>query len=57
MEHHNNNGLIRIEAVDNLKERADAMVHAGFSQELCQVYRSVRREILDDMMRKWIHAI
>lgn len=82
VEQHNNNGLIRIEAVDELKEIADAMIQAGYSKELCQVYSSVRREILDeclsvigverisidevqrmeweildDKMRKWIHAV
>lgn len=46
----NNNGLIRIEAIDDLKYIADTMLHANYSKELCTVYSNVRREILDECL-------
>ncbi|KAI0511399.1 hypothetical protein KFK09_012029 [Dendrobium nobile] len=36
------------DALDDLKEIADRMILSGYVKELCQVYCSVRREILDD---------
>ncbi|KAK8943961.1 hypothetical protein KSP40_PGU000765 [Platanthera guangdongensis] len=42
--------LVLPEAVTDLKEIADRMIWAGYGKELCQVYSSVRRDILDECL-------
>lgn len=43
-----NPSVILPDAFSDLKEIADRMILSGYVKELCQVYCSVRREILDD---------
>ncbi|ERN09954.1 exocyst complex component EXO70B1 [Amborella trichopoda] len=43
-------GLIRIEAIEDLKEIAECMLSAGYERECCQVYASVRREVFDECL-------
>ncbi|KAG0494936.1 hypothetical protein HPP92_005930 [Vanilla planifolia] len=45
-----NINLVLPEAVSDLKEIADRMIQAGYGKELCQVYSSVRRDILDECL-------
>ncbi|KAJ0920104.1 putative exocyst complex component Exo70, cullin repeat-like-containing domain superfamily [Helianthus annuus] len=42
--------LIRVEAIDELKEIADRMIRSGYEKECCQVYTSVRRDVLDECL-------
>lgn len=42
--------LVLPEAVADLKEIAVRMIWAGYGKELCQVYSSVRRDILDECL-------
>nr|XP_043608668.1 exocyst complex component EXO70B1-like [Erigeron canadensis] len=42
--------LIRFEAIDELKDIADRMIRSGYEKECCQVYTSVRRDVLDECM-------
>ncbi|KAK3043260.1 hypothetical protein RJ639_002503 [Escallonia herrerae] len=42
--------LIHPDAVEELKEIADRMVRSGYEKECCQVYSSVRRDVLDECM-------
>ncbi|KAL6011045.1 hypothetical protein ACLOJK_001489 [Asimina triloba] len=42
--------LVHPEAVADLKEIAERMVRAGYEKECCQVYISVRRDVLDECL-------
>ncbi|XAR67900.1 hypothetical protein NMG60_11002836 [Bertholletia excelsa] len=42
--------LIRPNAVEELKEIANRMVRSGYEKECCQVYSSVRRDVLDECL-------
>ncbi|KAK9277963.1 hypothetical protein L1049_027520 [Liquidambar formosana] len=42
--------LIHPDAVSELKEIADRMIRAGYEKECCQVYSSVRRDVLDECL-------
>ncbi|KAH0450507.1 hypothetical protein IEQ34_021199 [Dendrobium chrysotoxum] len=42
--------LVLPEVVSDLKEIADRMIWAGYGKELCQVYSSIRRDILDECL-------
>ncbi|KAM0018736.1 putative exocyst complex component Exo70, cullin repeat-like-containing domain superfamily [Helianthus debilis subsp. tardiflorus] len=42
--------LIRVEAIDELKEIADRMIRSGYEKECCQVYTAVRRDVLDECL-------
>ncbi|KAA8542127.1 hypothetical protein F0562_023279 [Nyssa sinensis] len=42
--------LILPDAVGELKEIADRMIRSGYEKECCQVYSSVRRDVLDEFM-------
>ncbi|KAL3839112.1 hypothetical protein ACJIZ3_023703 [Penstemon smallii] len=42
--------LINSDAVINLREIADRMIRSGYEKECCQVYCSVRRDVLDECM-------
>ncbi|KAH7683153.1 exocyst complex component 7 protein [Dioscorea alata] len=42
--------LIHPEVVADLKSIADRMILSGYGKELCQVYSSVRREVLDECL-------
>ncbi|PKA61267.1 hypothetical protein AXF42_Ash006164 [Apostasia shenzhenica] len=42
--------LVLPEAVCDLKEIADRMVLAGYGREICQVYSSIRRDVLDEYL-------
>ncbi|KAF8390637.1 hypothetical protein HHK36_025164 [Tetracentron sinense] len=42
--------LIDPDAVSDLKEIADRMIRSGYANECCQVYRSVRRDVLDECL-------
>ncbi|KAG8379428.1 hypothetical protein BUALT_Bualt07G0087400 [Buddleja alternifolia] len=42
--------LIIPEAVNDLREIADRMIRSGYEKECCQVYCSVRRDVLDECM-------
>lgn len=42
--------LIGPDAVVELKEIADRMVRSGYEKECCQVYISIRRDVLDDCL-------
>ncbi|EPS63454.1 hypothetical protein M569_11330, partial [Genlisea aurea] len=42
--------LIHPDAINELGEIADRMIRAGYEKECCQVYCSVRRDVLDECM-------
>ncbi|XP_017236139.1 LOW QUALITY PROTEIN: exocyst complex component EXO70A1 [Daucus carota subsp. sativus] len=42
--------VIEPECVELLKEIADRMIRSGYEKECCQVYSSVRRDVLDEYM-------
>ncbi|CAK9148702.1 unnamed protein product [Ilex paraguariensis] len=42
--------LIKPDAVGQLKEIADLMIRCGYEKECCQVYSSVRRNVLEECM-------
>lgn len=42
--------LIHPNAIIELKEIADRMIRSGYEKECCQVYSSVRRDVLDECM-------
>ncbi|KAL6996972.1 hypothetical protein U1Q18_007095 [Sarracenia purpurea var. burkii] len=42
--------LIRPNAVGELKEIADRMIRSGYEKECCQVYNSVRRDVIDECL-------
>ncbi|KAK9104159.1 hypothetical protein Scep_021003 [Stephania cephalantha] len=42
--------LVHPEAVLDLKEIADRMIRSGYEKECCQVYSSVRRDVLDECL-------
>lgn len=42
--------LIQPDAVAELKEIADRMIRSGYEKECCQVYSSVRRDVLDECL-------
>uniref|UniRef100_A0A5B7AJJ1 Exocyst subunit Exo70 family protein n=1 Tax=Davidia involucrata TaxID=16924 RepID=A0A5B7AJJ1_DAVIN len=42
--------LIQPNAVGKLKEIADRMIRSGYEKECCQVYSSVRRDVLDECL-------
>ncbi|KAL4580998.1 hypothetical protein LXL04_017204 [Taraxacum kok-saghyz] len=42
--------LIRVEAIEELKDIADRMIRSGYEKECCQVYSNVRRDVLDDCL-------
>ncbi|KAI3454996.1 hypothetical protein Pfo_011659 [Paulownia fortunei] len=42
--------LIHPDAVIDLREIADRMIRSGYEKECCQVYCSVRRDVLDECM-------
>ncbi|PIA33729.1 hypothetical protein AQUCO_04000056v1 [Aquilegia coerulea] len=42
--------LIHPEAVADLKEIAERMIRSGYEKECCQVYSSVRRDVLDECL-------
>ncbi|XP_051147626.1 exocyst complex component EXO70B1-like [Andrographis paniculata] len=42
--------LIHQDAVVDLREIADRMIRSGYEKECCQVYCSVRRDVLDECM-------
>ena len=42
--------LIHHDVVVELKEIADRMIRSGYEKECCQVYSSVRRDVLDECM-------
>lgn len=42
--------LVLPKAFSHLKEIADRMLRSGYGKELCQVYSSVRRDILDEFL-------
>lgn len=42
--------LIHPEAIDELKDIADRMIRSGYEMECCQVYTSVRRDVLDECL-------
>ncbi|KAK6920530.1 Exocyst complex subunit Exo70, C-terminal [Dillenia turbinata] len=42
--------LVRSEAVNELREIADRMIRSGYEKECCQVYSSVRRDVLDECL-------
>lgn len=42
--------LIHHDAVTELKEIADRMIRSGYEKECCQVYSSVRRDVLDECL-------
>ncbi|VFQ90528.1 unnamed protein product [Cuscuta campestris] len=42
--------LINPDFVDELKEIADRMIRSGYEKECCQVYSTVRRDVLDEFM-------
>ncbi|XP_010248978.1 PREDICTED: exocyst complex component EXO70B1-like [Nelumbo nucifera] len=42
--------LIHPDAIADLKEIADRMIRSGYEKECCQVYSSVRRDVLDECL-------
>ncbi|KAK9272399.1 hypothetical protein L1049_002771 [Liquidambar formosana] len=42
--------LINPDAIDDLKDIVDRMIKAGYEKECCQVYTSVRRDVLDECL-------
>ncbi|XP_077227308.1 exocyst subunit exo70 family protein F1 [Tasmannia lanceolata] len=42
--------LVHPDAVSDLREIADRMVRSGYEKECCQVYSSVRRDVLDECL-------
>ena len=42
--------LIQPDAVAELKEIADRMIRSGYEKECCQVYSTVRRDVLDECL-------
>ncbi|KAL4566682.1 hypothetical protein LXL04_030803 [Taraxacum kok-saghyz] len=42
--------LIRVEAIEELKDIADRMIRSGYEKECCQVYSNVRRDVLDECL-------
>ncbi|KAK9090129.1 hypothetical protein Sjap_023306 [Stephania japonica] len=42
--------LVHPDAVLDLKEIADRMIRSGYEKECCQVYNSVRRDVLDECL-------
>jgi exocyst complex protein 7 len=42
--------LISPDSMDELKDIADRMIRSGYEKECCQVYISVRRDVLDECM-------
>ncbi|OVA09521.1 Exocyst complex protein Exo70 [Macleaya cordata] len=42
--------LINPDAVPDLKEIADRMIRSGYEKECCQVFSSVRRDVLDECL-------
>uniref|UniRef100_A0A5B7ALC0 Exocyst subunit Exo70 family protein n=1 Tax=Davidia involucrata TaxID=16924 RepID=A0A5B7ALC0_DAVIN len=42
--------LIHPDAMGELKEIADRMIRSGYEKECCQVYSSVRRDVLDECL-------